>query len=262
MMKRSPMSSRSHLVRGALTLAALAALAPACKKPECRGQLSDGDFASLAEKAAKGDPACEELARAVVKIDDGGATVNGTRVNVLFHEERRQSVPPVSELLGADRERWLRIHPGKAFAGTAEIFVPSGTSAGAGTSVAATAAGTGYPRLELKEGNDTYPIEWWPGPGAAPRPVLHVEREAATKEIRLRFTGVGANAGPRIVVATVADAVAAIAKEWGAGPAVPRALALRVPNGSMHDVLVLMRELLAAPALAQAQVSLEIGKAI
>jgi hypothetical protein len=241
-----------------LTVVPLALLA--CKKPACRGQLSQEDLRAL---RAKGEAACSELTRAAVKVDDEGLVLDGLRINIILPPAKKIGVPPLDALLGANRDNWKAIHEGQSFDGTVDLEVPSEMDVAPGVSVAAAVAQVGYHRLNVHTGDLTTTLDWWVNApsGSGRVDLVHVESDPKTRGFVVRLDGQASpRRGHRYDVADREAATRAIGREWSELPGPPpSALILRVANGTFHDALALVQAFRAAPELATARVAIEIG---
>ena len=243
-------------------LLAGALLVLGCHKPACRGKVSDKDLATWQQKAQKGQPACEELAQASVKLVNGGVDLNGEQVNVDIHTDRREPIAVLEKPLGADRETWTRIHTGQLFKANVDLTIPADRPAAQGVSVTYILANEGFTHATMHSGDVTLTADLWPGPGKIPASVAHVERTNGS-ELRLRFSGPGAPASSqRILSPNLDDLSAQITKQWTGADTTPRALVVRTETGTFYDELKLARDLLALPALAHAAVLFEVGRPV
>lgn len=241
-------------------VAAIALTLLACRKPTCRGQLSQDDVRAL---RAKGDGACSELTRATLKVDDEGLMLDSSRISIILPPGKKIGVPPVDALLGAMRDNWKAVHEGQAFVGTVDLEIPAETDIAPGVSVAAAAAQAGYHQLNVHTGDVTTTIDWWVhGPsGSARVDVVRVESDPKTRGFVVRLDGQASpRRGHRYDVADREAVAKALAREWSETPGPPAsALVLRVPSGTFHDALALVQAFRAAPELASAGVAIEIG---
>ncbi|HSO31080.1 MAG TPA: hypothetical protein VLT33_01155 [Labilithrix sp.] len=240
-------------------LVALSSLA-ACRRPTCRGELSRSDVQAL---QARGQGACEELTRATVRVDDEGFLLDGARVHAIFPPGKKVGVAPLDALLVPARDNWKAVHPGQEFVGVVDLEIPSETDVGPGVSVASALAQAGYRRMNVRSGDVTAQLDWWLRSGADTerRELVHVESDPRTRGFVVRFAGEATpRTGRRHDVADRADAAKAIAAEWAETPGpFPRALVVRVPNGTFHDALALAGSFRSLPELAAARIAIEIG---
>ena len=232
----------------------------ACRKPACRGQLSQDDLRTL---RAKGDDACSELAHATVRVDDEGLFVDGSRIGIVFSPNKRIGVPLLDVLLGGARDNWKAIHEGKELTGSVALEIPPALDVGPGVSVAAVAAQAGYRLLDVHSGELAAKLDWWlPAPKDGKRlEIVHVEQDGQTHGFLVRLSGDATpRIGHRFEAADGEAAAKAIAQEWAATPGPPpSALVVRVPNGTFHDALGIVQGLRVVPELAAARVAIEIG---
>ena len=232
----------------------------ACRKPACRGQLTQDDVKAL---RSKGGDTCSELTRATVKVDEEGIFLDSTRISIFLPPAKKIGVPPLDALLGASRDNWKAIHEGREFAGTVDLQVPAEVDVAPGVSVASAVAAVGYRQLDVRSGEVAARLEWWiPAPQGSRRvEVVHVESDPKTRGFVVRITGEGSlHGGHRHDVADREAATKAIGREWAESPgSPPDALVVRVPNGTFHDALLLVQALRALPELNAARVALEVG---
>lgn len=243
-------------VAGALV--ALSSLA-ACRRPTCRGELSRSDVQAL---QARGPGACEELTRAAVRVDDEGFLLDGARVHAIFPPGKKVGVAPLDALLVPARDNWQAVHPGQEFVGVVDLEIPSETDVGPGVSIASALAQAGYRRMNVRSGDVAVQLDWWLRRGDIERrELVHVESDPSTRGFVVRFAGEATpRTGRRHDVADRGGAARAIAAEWAETPApLPRALVIRVPNGTFHDALALAGSFRSLPELAGARIAIEIG---
>jgi len=247
----------------ALFFAALAAAVGllACRKPACRGQLTQDDLKAL---RAKGGDTCSELTRATVKVDDEGIFLDSTRINIILPPAKKIGVAPLDALLGASRDNWKAIHEGREFTGTVDLQVPTEIDVAPGVSVASAVAAAGYRQLDVRSGDVAARLEWWiPARKDSTRveEVVHVESDSTTRGFVVRITGEGSPHGNHHHdVADREAAMKVIGREWVETPGPPpNALVVRLPSGTFHDALLLVQALRALPELTAARVALEGG---
>lgn len=152
-----------------------------------------------------------------------GTTVNGERV--------------------ASLETALRSEP----KGAIDLVISPDLEVAAGVDVLRATARAGYPRMSVRSGTTSAPLRWW---SDDPREPLRVERDPVTNGFVLRF--------PRGKRMTVGDR-AAVSEMIAAEGETPRALVLRVPNGTFREALELTRWLTSQPELKDAPVAIEVG---
>jgi hypothetical protein len=231
----------------------------ACRKPSCRGELSERDLHAL---QALGPEACSELTRTTVKVDDDGFLLDGLRVHAVFPPTKKVPVAPLDALLAPLRDNWKAVHPGQPFAGTAALDVPAEADVGPGVSVANALAQIGYRHLDVRSGTLSASVDWWlRGAEDSGRSIVHVESDPKTRGFVVRFSGpAAARTGARHDVADRAAVDPVITGEWPDRPAgAKRALVVRAQTGTFHDLLDLALSLRALPPLAGADLALEIG---
>lgn len=164
----------------------------------------------------------------MVTVEVMGTTVNGERV--------------------ASLEEALRAEP----RGSIDVAISPDIEVARGADAVRAIARAGYPRMSIRSGRTATTLRFWSG---EPRDVLHVERDAVTNGFVLRF-----ERGKRIVVGDRSAAGEMIAAEWPPAPGdAPRALVVRVPDGTFREALELARWLGTQPELADASVAFEVG---
>jgi hypothetical protein len=247
--------ARSFLI----AVAALALLA-CSKSPVCRGEISHEDLVRLQARAEKGEQVCEELTRTRnVSVDDEGIVLDGSRIHVILAPNKRETTPPLSEILRMERQTWEAIHPRGVFVAPVDLSVPAEMEVGPGVTVASTIASVGYRQLTVHSGDITMKLDYWVNkPPDDARELVHVRYDAGTRGFVVHFDN---QAKQRQNAADRDDVAKMLASRWTSTPGPrPRALMLRVPKGStFHDALALARAFLALPELAGASVAFEIG---
>lgn len=164
----------------------------------------------------------------MVNVDVMGTTVNGERVASL------------EEALGAQPK------------GAIDVTISPDVEPGPGADVVRAIARAGYPRMTIRSGATVAAITFF---GGEQRDVLHVERDAVTNGFVLRF-----ERGKRLTVGDRSAASEMIAAEWPLVPgSAPRAVVVRIPDGTFREALELARWLGTQPELADAAFAFEVG---